>query len=92
VPRLRFSGVATESIAQLAPRLQDAVLNTILLIQADPWVGGRRLRGRMEGMWVARVGSYRVLYTIEGPQSAATVVIQRVLHRSIASRTRRRRT
>jgi mRNA-degrading endonuclease RelE of RelBE toxin-antitoxin system len=88
VPSLRFTRDAQESIAALAPRLQDAVLNTILLIQADPWAGGKKLRGRLEGRWVARVGSYRVLYTIEGPESAATVVVRDVLHRSIAYRRR----
>jgi mRNA-degrading endonuclease RelE of RelBE toxin-antitoxin system len=88
VPRLRFSREAQESIAALAPRLQDAILNTILVIQADPWAGGSKLRGRMQGVWVARVGSYRVLYTIEGPESAATVVVREVLHRSIAYRRR----
>ena len=90
MPSLRFSRDAQEAIAALSLRLQDAVLNTILLIQADPWSRGRRLRGLMEGLWVVRVGSYRVLYTIEGREEAATVVIRDVLHRSIAYRRRRR--
>ena len=91
MPRLRFSAEATETIAKLAPSLQDAVLNTILVIQADPWTAGRMLRGRMSETWVARVGSYRILYTIEGPEQSATVIVRAVLHRGIAYRARRQR-
>ncbi len=35
------------------------------LLEAEPETVGKRLLGRLEGSWSARVGSYRVLYTIE---------------------------
>jgi mRNA-degrading endonuclease RelE of RelBE toxin-antitoxin system len=40
----------------------------------------------MHGTWVAKVGSYRILYTIEGAEPAVTVVVRAVLHRSLAYR------
>ena len=64
--------------------MQDAVEATLLRVQADPRSAGKPLRGRMHGMWVARVGSYRILYTIEGADPAITVVVRAVLHRSVA--------
>jgi len=43
---------------------------------------GKRLLGRLEGLWSARVGNYRVLYTIE--QSGVTV--RAIRHRAVAYR------
>jgi len=40
----------------------------------------------MRGTWVAKVGSYRILYTIEGPEASTTVVVRAVLHRAAAYR------
>lgn len=78
--------LAREAISGLSPSLQNAVENALLRVQFDPWIAGKPLRGRMHGMWVARVGSYRILYTIEGSESSVTVVVRDVLHRSVAYR------
>jgi mRNA-degrading endonuclease RelE of RelBE toxin-antitoxin system len=40
----------------------------------------------MRGTWVARIGSYRILYTIEGAEASVTVVVRAVLHRAVAYR------
>ena len=66
--------------------MQDAVATAVLRVQADPQTAGKPLRGRMHGTWVAKVGSYRILYTIEGTEPAVTVVVRAVLHRSRAYR------
>lgn len=73
-------------MAQLGVAMQDAARNAILRIQADPWLAGKPLQGWMHGSWVARVGSYRILYTIEGPESSATVVVRAIRHRAVAYR------
>lgn len=40
-------------------------------------------------MWSARVGSYRILYTIEGTDHSATVVVRAIRHRVVAYQRRR---
>ena len=86
MPELRLTLRARDLMAGLGPELQDVVAAAILRLQSEPWAVGKPLQGRMQGTWVAKVGSYRILYTIEGPEHAATVVIRAVRHRSIAYR------
>lgn len=89
MPRLRLTEDARQTIDSLPPPLREAVLNAIERVAADPWVNGKPLRGRMRPLWSARIGSYRILYTIEGPESSATVVVRDVPHRARAYRRRR---
>jgi mRNA-degrading endonuclease RelE of RelBE toxin-antitoxin system len=89
LPSVRLSRRARETLAGLPPALQAAVGNTIELLRADPWVTGKPLRGELRPMWSARVGSYRVLYTIEGPEQSATVVVRAIRHRVVAYQRRR---
>lgn len=67
--------------------MREAVLETLVLIQLEPEEMGKRLLGRMEGLWAARVGSYRVLYTLE----PSGIIVRSIRHRGIAYRIRRRR-
>ena len=67
--------------------MREAVLETLVLIQLEPEEAGKRLLGRMEGLWAARVGSYRVLYTVE----AAGVIVRSIRHRGVAYQSRHRR-
>ena len=57
-------------------------------LQSDPWKKGKPLRGELRPLWSARVGSYRTLYTIEGPEQSATVVVRAIRHRVAAYRRR----
>jgi mRNA-degrading endonuclease RelE of RelBE toxin-antitoxin system len=41
-------------------------------------------------LWSARVGSYRILYTIEAPEQSAAVVVRAIRHRLEAYRRRRK--
>lgn len=84
MPSLRLTRRADTQIDQLQGDLREAVLNALIRLRVDPQAAGRPLRGRMRGTWVARVGSYRILYTIEGADPSATVVVRAVLHRSVA--------
>jgi len=73
-------------MGDLRPDIQRAVVNSMDRLLLDPRANGNPLRGRMRGTWVAKVGSYRILYTIEGAEAAATVVVRAVLHRAVAYR------
>ena len=86
MPRLRLTRRAEDHIDRLLPELRDAVLNALIRLRTDPREAGKPLLGRMRGTWVARVGSYRILYTIEGDEASLTVVVRAVLHRSQAYR------
>jgi len=55
------------------------------MIGLDPEGSGKALVGRLEGLWSARVGHYRVLYTIV-PQG---VIIRAIRHRAVAYGRRR---
>jgi mRNA interferase RelE/StbE len=63
------------------------VLETLALIGLEPESAGQRLIGRLEGLWSARIGNYRVLYTIE----PTGVIVRAIRHRAVAYRGRRRR-
>jgi mRNA interferase RelE/StbE len=87
LPEPRLTRRARRDLKALAPAVREAVLETIAAIGADPEEAGRRLVGRLEGLWSARVGNYRVLYTVE----AGGVIVRAVRHRAAAYGGRRRR-
>ena len=86
MPELRLSRRARELLKDLPLDIQHAVVNAMGRLLLDPRQNGKPLRGRMRGTWVARVGSYRILYTIEGTEASMTVVVRAVLHRAVAYR------
>jgi mRNA-degrading endonuclease RelE of RelBE toxin-antitoxin system len=61
--------------------VREAVVETLGLIQVEPERTGKRLVGlawdRMTGMWSARTGSYRILYTLE----PGGVIVRAIRHR-----------
>jgi mRNA-degrading endonuclease RelE of RelBE toxin-antitoxin system len=87
---LRLTTRARTELAELPEPLREAVRNAIDSLQADPWVKGKPLRGELRPMWSARVGVYRILYTIEGSEGSATVVVRGIRHRTEAYRRHRR--
>jgi mRNA interferase RelE/StbE len=64
----------------------EAVLETLDAIGDEPERAGKQLVGRLRGLWSARVGNYRVLYTIED----GVVIARAIRHRAVAYRRRRR--
>ncbi len=68
----------------LSWRQTDTVRESIGLLERDP-DAGKPLQGRLRGLFVLRVGSYRVLY--EMVDNGHTVRILSIRHRSIAYRT-----
>jgi mRNA-degrading endonuclease RelE of RelBE toxin-antitoxin system len=86
LPDLILTRRAKQDLEALPPTVREAVLETIALIQREPEELGKRLVGPLEGYWAARIGAYRILYTIEQPR----VVVRAVRHRGVVYRTRRR--
>jgi mRNA-degrading endonuclease RelE of RelBE toxin-antitoxin system len=64
--------------------VREAVIETLVLLRLEPEVVGKQLVGRLPGLWSARVGSYRILYTVE----PSGVIVRSIRHRGFAYRTR----
>lgn len=87
MPELRLTRRVKDDLQALPERVRDAVLETLTMLEVEPVSVGKRLVGRLEGCWSARVGSYRILYTIE----SSGVVVRAIRHRAVAYRRRRKR-
>jgi mRNA interferase RelE/StbE len=87
LPELRLTRRAREQLEALPNKIRDAVLQTLVLIQLEPEDMGKPLVGRMAGLWSARAGNYRILYTIE----PTGVIVRSIRHRGVAYCHRRRR-
>ncbi|MFL5796794.1 MAG: type II toxin-antitoxin system RelE family toxin [Actinomycetota bacterium] len=80
---------AKEDLKALPRLVLEAVAQTLTLLEAEPETLGKELRGRLRGLWSCRVGSYRILYTIEGRRARTRVVVWAIRHRGIAYPKRR---
>jgi mRNA-degrading endonuclease RelE of RelBE toxin-antitoxin system len=92
LPKLFLTERARQDLASLPRLVQEAIVGTLTLIEADPEVEGKPLRGRLRGLWSSRTGNYRVLYTIEGKGHKLRVIIRAIKHRGEAYRRGRRHT
>jgi len=86
LPEIRLTRRARRDVEALHGPMREAVLATLDRIAIEPELAGKRLVGRLDGLWSARVGNYRVLYTIEAPG----VIVRAVRHRGVAYGHRRR--
>jgi mRNA-degrading endonuclease RelE of RelBE toxin-antitoxin system len=92
LPRLLLTRRAEQDLAALPRTIQEAVVETLTVLEVDPEESGRQLRGRLRGLWSCRVGNYRILYTIEGGTARRRVIVRAIRHRGVAyGRPRRRR-
>ncbi len=85
MPELRLTRRARDDLRALPETARNAVLETLMALERDPEGMGKRLVGRLEGLRSARVGAYRVLYTLE----SGNVVVQAIRHRAVAYQRRR---
>jgi mRNA interferase RelE/StbE len=83
---LRLTRRAKHDLSQLPDTVREAVFESLALIELEPEAIGKKLVGRMYGLWSARVGNYRVLYTIE----RSGVIVRSIRHRAVAYRRRKR--
>jgi len=86
LPELRLTRRAKKDLEALPAVVREAVVETIALIEVEPESMAKQLVGRLEGLWSARIGNYRVLYTIE----QEVVIVRAIRHRAVAYRRRRR--
>jgi len=86
LPEPRLTRRALNDLEALPETVREAVLETLILIGAEPERTGKKLVGRLDGLWSARVGNYRVRYTVE----SRGVVLRAIRHRAVAYRRGRR--
>lgn len=84
MPEPRLTPRARDDFRALPDTVREAVLETLTLIGAEPERAGKQLVGRLAGLWSARVGNYRVLYTIE----SGGVIVRAIRHRAYRGRRR----
>lgn len=72
---------AAAALGELPPPLDEAALDALTLLESDPFAG-HALRGRLRGVRSLRVGSFRILYTVQ--PGGARVRVHAVRHRSAA--------
>ena len=83
--RVQLTREATRHLEALPINLREPVLNTLTGLEIDPEAAGKPLLGRLQGPWSARVGSYRIIYSIEGSRRSPRVIVRAIQHRSHAS-------
>lgn len=81
----RLTRRAQKELEALPGPVREAVIETVEAIGVDPQAAGKQLVGRLRGLWSARVGNYRVLYTTEDQ----AVTIRSIRHRAVAYGRRR---
>jgi mRNA interferase RelE/StbE len=80
---------AKEDLKALPRLVREAVGETLTLLEADPERLGKQLRGQLRGLWTSRVGSYRILHTIEESKARTRGVVRAIRHRGVAYPKRR---
>lgn len=86
MPRVQLTRQASRQFHALPQNLQEPVLNVITDLEIDPEATGKPLLGRLKGLWSARVGSYRIIFSIEGSRRSPRVIVRALKHRSHAYR------
>jgi mRNA interferase RelE/StbE len=91
VARVLLTRQANRHFDDLPPRLREPVLNMLTELEVDPEAAGKPLLGRLKGLWSARIGSYRIIYSIEGSSRSPKVIVRAIKHRATAYEGGRRR-
>lgn len=81
---------ARTELEQLPASLRRAVAGMIDRIADQPEEVGVPLLGRLRGRWSARVGTYRIIYSIESAGNRQVVIVRAIRHRAVAYGRRRR--
>ena len=75
---LRFKPSAEKEIEKIDSRYKPRILEAIVSIRQDPYVG-KKLEGERKGEWSYRVWPYRIIYKIY--KSELLIIIIHVGHR-----------
>ena len=77
---VQVSSSAAKSLAKIDKKTRLRIVGAIELLAVDPRPPGvKLLRGGEQGRWRARVGDYRIVYTIDDDR--LIVLVLRVAHR-----------
>lgn len=87
---LVLTNTARREFERLPEPLRRAVARTIDSIADEPEAVGIPLLGRLRGKWSARVGTYRIIYSIDQAGSRRIVIVRAIRHRGVAYGRRRR--
>lgn len=60
------------------------MLNALTDLEIDPDAADTPLLGRLKGLRAERVGSYRIIYSIEKSRRPPTVMVRAIKHRAQA--------
>ncbi len=82
--RVQLTREATRHFEALPAKLKNPVLNALTDLEIDPEAAGKPLLGRLKGLWSARVGSYRIIYSIEGGRRSPKLIVRAIKHRGAA--------
>lgn len=82
--RVQLTRQTTRHFDALPQNLREPVLNALTDLEIDPGAAGKPLLGRLKALWSARVGSYRVIYSMEGSRRSPKVIVRAIKHRSEA--------
>lgn len=89
--RVQLTRQAARHFDALPQNLREPVLNVLTDLEIDPEAAGKPLLGRLKGLWSARVGSYRIIYSMEGSRRSPKVIVRAIKHRSSAYQQGQRR-
>jgi mRNA interferase RelE/StbE len=89
LPEPHLTARAKRDLGALPQTIQEAVIEALTMIGLDPTAAGKPLVGRLRGLWSARVGNYRVLYTVDESAGSMRVIVRAIRHRAVAYQTRR---
>ena len=79
--RLVLARRAHRDLLKLGWPLIDAIEDALGLLERDP-LAGHALRGKLRGLYLLRVGAYRILYQLT--DGGKTVRVAAVRHRSVS--------
>ncbi|HXC77532.1 MAG TPA: type II toxin-antitoxin system RelE/ParE family toxin [Candidatus Acidoferrum sp.] len=91
MPELVLTSRAKNDLKDLPEAARHAAARLLETRRLDPRVTGHPLLGRLRPLWSARVGNYRVIYTIEGDRGTERIVVKAIRHRAVVYGRRRRR-
>jgi mRNA-degrading endonuclease RelE of RelBE toxin-antitoxin system len=89
--RVLLTRQAKRHFDELSLRLREPVLNTLTELAADPQRARKPLLGPVKGLWSARTGSYRIVYSIGGSSRSPKVIVRGIRHRATAYESGRKR-
>lgn len=84
MPRLVLTRRAEKDLRALPTAVREAVAETLSELAIDHEAVGKPLLGRLSGTWSARVGSYRILYTVEASPRSTRLIVRSIRHRAVA--------